>query len=193
MTLQPTPELTGLDVVTLCMDALVGQRTANEALEICFTFSSDRCRAAVGGTLEAFVQYADNPVFGTLVHSDAYEIVSLGPIIPASSHGLGSRRGEMQTVLVEIREGITLKTVLKGVQQDITRRRPTIEERLRKRQVVANEMDNNPLVAQDAGRGGGNGKRRFLWTLQKEIRPPRQNCWLVHEVLFTQNAMHQTY
>jgi hypothetical protein len=199
MTLQPTPELTGLDVVTLCMDALAGQRTANEALEICFDFSSDRCRAVVGGTLEAFVQYADNPVFGTLVHCDAYDIVSLGPIIPASSHGgLGSRRGEMQTVLVEIHEGISLKSVRKGVvQQDMTRRRrPTIQERLRKRQMEAKEMESGyPLVVQedDGGGGGGQGKRRFLWTLQKEIRPPRQDCWLVHEVLFTQNAMHQTY
>lgn len=34
--------------------------------------------------------------------------------------------------------------------------------------------------------------RRFLWTLQKERRPPRQDCWLVHEVLFTDNALQLT-
>ena len=26
--------------------------------------------------------------------------------------------------------------------------------------------------------------RRFLWTMEKERRPPRQDCWLVREVLF---------
>ena len=34
--------------------------------------------------------------------------------------------------------------------------------------------------------------KRFLWTLQRERRPPRQNCWLVHEVLFTDMAFQQT-
>eukprot|EP00559_Dactyliosolen_fragilissimus_P002502 CAMPEP_0184864508 /NCGR_PEP_ID=MMETSP0580-20130426/15231_1 /TAXON_ID=1118495 /ORGANISM="Dactyliosolen fragilissimus" /LENGTH=265 /DNA_ID=CAMNT_0027363337 /DNA_START=83 /DNA_END=877 /DNA_ORIENTATION=+ len=30
-------------------------------------------------------------------------------------------------------------------------------------------------------------QRKFLWTLQKERRPPRQNCWLVHECIFLDN------
>ncbi|CAB9525195.1 expressed unknown protein [Seminavis robusta] len=34
--------------------------------------------------------------------------------------------------------------------------------------------------------------RRFLWTLQKERRPPRQNCWLVHEVLSVTYAFQLT-
>jgi len=34
--------------------------------------------------------------------------------------------------------------------------------------------------------------RRFLWTLQKERRPPRQGCWLVHECLFVDNAYDMT-
>ena len=37
-----------------------------------------------------------------------------------------------------------------------------------------------------------NEERRFLWTLQKERRPPRQHCWLVHEVLFVKNAYQLT-
>lgn len=195
----------------LCMDALVSQ-TANDALEVCFTFSSDRCRAAVGGTLDAFVRYADNPVFGTLLNCDSYEIISLGPIIPpSSSSGLGSRRGEMQTVLVEIQEGMTLKSILRGggggtggqQERGRTRKRPTIEERIQRRQMlrgegdfqtVANDSDDDedddvPIVQENLGQG----RRRFLWTVQKEVRPPRQHCWLVHEVLFTQNAIHQTY
>ena len=35
-------------------------------------------------------------------------------------------------------------------------------------------------------------QRRFLWTLQRERRPPRQNCWLVHECLFVKNAFQLT-
>jgi len=34
--------------------------------------------------------------------------------------------------------------------------------------------------------------RRFLWTLQRERRPPRQGCWLVHECLFVDNAYEMT-
>jgi hypothetical protein len=141
--------------------------------------------------MEAFAHYADNPVFGTLVNCDAYTIISVGPIIPASSHGLGSRRGEMMTVLVEIQEGMTIKSVLRAAHEK-TRKRPTIEERLRRRisPPFREEKEDSPVTVPE---NLDYGKRRFLWTLQKEIRPPRQNCWLVHEVLCTQNAMHQTY
>lgn len=30
--------------------------------------------------------------------------------------------------------------------------------------------------------------RRFLWTLMREMRPPRHNCWLIHECIFVENA-----
>jgi hypothetical protein len=43
-----------------------------------------------------------------------------------------------------------------------------------------------------AVRSPGSEERRFLWTLQKERRPPRQHCWLVHEVLFVKNAFQLT-
>lgn len=187
----PTPELDALQVVTLCMDTLQ-TKTSNEALEVCFEFSSDRCRAAVGGTLEQFVRYADNPVFGTLVNCDGYEIISVGPIIPGSSNGLGSRRGEMQTVLVEITEGISLKTVRKEAEQR-ARKRPTVEERLRQREMQSRQSSEEDEYEDIVLEKVDDGKRRFLWTLMKELRPPRQNCWLVHEVLFTKNAIHQTY
>jgi len=186
---QPTPELDGLQVVTICMDALQ-MKPANEALEICFDFSSDRCRAAVGGTLEQFVQYADNPVFGTLINCDSYKVLSVGPIIPGSSNGLGSRRGKMQTFLVEIAKGMTMKTVIKEAEQR-ARKRPTLEERLRQRESKARgEVAEGVVVGSEPL---DDGKRRFLWTLQEERRPPRQDCWLVHEVLFTKNAIQQTY
>jgi hypothetical protein len=31
-----------------------------------------------------------------------------------------------------------------------------------------------------------------LWTLQQERRPPRQGCWLIHEVLYVKNAFELT-
>lgn len=184
---RPTPELDGLQVVNICMEALQ-EKTANAALEVCFGFSSDRCRAAVGGTLEEFVRYADNPVFGTLVNCDTYKILSVGPIIPGASSGMGARRGEMQTFLVEITEGMSMKTVMKEAEQR-TRKRPTVEERLRQRELKAKGGVEEPSQERSMVDAG---KRRFLWTLQKEVRPPRQDCWLVHEVLFTKNAFHQT-
>mmetsp|Transcript_46684 Transcript_46684/g.145804 ORF Transcript_46684/g.145804 Transcript_46684/m.145804 type:complete len:221 (-) Transcript_46684:180-842(-) len=35
-------------------------------------------------------------------------------------------------------------------------------------------------------------ERKFLWTLQKQRRPPLTDCWLVHEVLATEMAYYQT-
>ena len=34
--------------------------------------------------------------------------------------------------------------------------------------------------------------RQFLWTIQKERRPPRQGCWLVHECIAVENAFVMT-
>ena len=35
-------------------------------------------------------------------------------------------------------------------------------------------------------------ERKFLWTLQKERRPPRQGFWLVHECIAVENAFGMT-
>mmetsp|Transcript_20042 Transcript_20042/g.41923 ORF Transcript_20042/g.41923 Transcript_20042/m.41923 type:complete len:93 (+) Transcript_20042:2313-2591(+) len=34
--------------------------------------------------------------------------------------------------------------------------------------------------------------KRFLWTLQRERRPPRQGFWLIHEVVYTKNSRELT-
>lgn len=39
---------------------------------------------------------------------------------------------------------------------------------------------------------GSEEPRRYLWTLQKERRPPRSGCWLVHECLYVKYAFQQT-
>ena len=33
-------------------------------------------------------------------------------------------------------------------------------------------------------------ERRFLWTMQKERRPPKQGCWLVHECISIENPLY---
>jgi len=38
----------------------------------------------------------------------------------------------------------------------------------------------------------GEREKQFLWTLQKERRPPNTGCWLIHEVLFMENAYQMT-
>jgi hypothetical protein len=111
---------------------------ANSGLECCFNFSSDRCRAAQGGSLEMFVQYAANPVFASMVDATEWQVLSTGPLIQGTL-----TRGAMQTVLINVK----------------------------------------PQRGQ---------ARRFLWTLQQERRPPRQDCWLVWECLSVENAFSLT-
>lgn len=89
----PHPSFSAVDVVCACMDTLRQRKDAG--LEVCFHFSSDRCRAANGGSLDAFVSYAQNPTFGYLLNCVEYQIESIGPIIPGTMH-----RGSMQTVLM---------------------------------------------------------------------------------------------
>lgn len=174
--LTPNPDMDSMQVVKLCMDALQSQKP-DQSLELCFNFSSDRCRAAVGGSLEEFMQYAANPVFGKLVLCGDYEIVSVGPIIPGSQV-----RGDMQTFLIEISKGLTVNDVMKNAQK-----RPSIEERIRQ-----SEAEARGEVYEEQNRESPPSGGRFIWTMQKERRPPRQNCWLVHEVLFERYAFSQT-
>lgn len=175
----PNPHLNALDVVTICMNAMT-THISSESLEINFNFSNDRCRAAVGGSLEEFMQYAANPVFAQLVNCGDYKIINIGPMIAG-----GQQRGEMQTVLVEIKKGITVKDAVKAGVEMQRRKRPSIEERLRDRELEKRGNTDHLMPFDD-------GTRRFLWTLQKERRPPRQNCWLVHEVLCTKYSFQQT-
>ena len=93
-----TPE----EVVTTCMRYLQGKgeltRTQELAgLETCYNFSSDSCRVANGGSLESFLQRANNPVFQTMVGCARWEVVNVGPEIAATP-----TRGSMQTVLVSV-------------------------------------------------------------------------------------------
>jgi hypothetical protein len=128
------------EIVDLCMNALLQNEEpyANAGLEVCWNFSSDRCRAAQGSSFESFLRFSQNPVFGSMVNAESWSVKSTGPIIPGTQ-----TRGAMQTVLTEV---IPAK-----------------------------------------GR-----TREFLWTLQRERRPPRQDCWLIHECIFKDAAYLQT-
>ena len=188
----PHPDLNAEQVTKICMDAL-RCRKPEQSLEICFNYSTDRCRAAVGGSLDEFIQYANNPVFGKLINCE-YNILSVGPIIAGSVH-----RGAMQTVLIDVQKALNVGDVIKAAQQQQQnsgspqqqRRRPSARER-RKQRLLAEQGKDAEAIEENGSDGGSakpvNGKQRFLWTLQQERRPPRQDCWLVHEVMFVENA-----
>ena len=93
-----TPE----EVVTTCMRYLQGKgeltpRQELAGLETCYNFSSDSCRMANGGSLESFLQRANNPVFRTMVGCARWEVVNVGPEIAGTP-----TRGLLQTVLVSV-------------------------------------------------------------------------------------------
>eukprot|EP00545_Synedropsis_sp_CCMP1620_P008072 CAMPEP_0119015828 /NCGR_PEP_ID=MMETSP1176-20130426/11674_1 /TAXON_ID=265551 /ORGANISM="Synedropsis recta cf, Strain CCMP1620" /LENGTH=210 /DNA_ID=CAMNT_0006969151 /DNA_START=138 /DNA_END=770 /DNA_ORIENTATION=- len=136
----PCRDYDASEVVEVCMNALLrnGEPYANAGLEVCWNFSSDRCRAAQGGSLEQFIDFADNPVFSSMVDAESWNVAAKGNEIPGTP-----TRGAMQTVLVTVMPA-------KGK------------------------------------------SRAFLWTLQRERRPPRQDFWLVHECIFKDAAYQQT-
>jgi len=136
----PNPDLDAMGVLAACMDTMLDRE--EDGLEVCWRFSSDRCRAALGGSLERFSEYATNPVFGYLVKCQNYEILNIGPLIKGTP-----TRGYMQTILMDAKQS-------------------------------GDKVEEHP--------------RRFLWTFQKERRPPRQGCWVVHEVIYVKNAYSLT-
>ena len=102
---QPDPIYSDEAVVALCMNAL-GRNDdpfPDAGLEVCFSFSSDMCRAAVGGDLEAFRQYARNPTFSQLIGHRSW----------TGEHGsriaAGPMRGAMSTIMVTVVTGATGK------------------------------------------------------------------------------------
>ncbi len=103
---QPLPtsndHMTPEEVVTTCMRYLQGKgdptpMQERAGLEICYNFSSDSCRMANGGSLESFLQRANNPVFQTMVGCAQWEVVNVGPEIAGTP-----TRGAMQTVLIDV-------------------------------------------------------------------------------------------
>ena len=96
----PHTNMTAEGVVTTCMDALLNNDSPREnaGLRICFDFSSDRCRASLGGNLDDFISYANNPTFGSMINANEYVVVSVGPVIAATN-----TRGAMQTVLIKVK------------------------------------------------------------------------------------------
>jgi hypothetical protein len=193
---RPDPQYSALDVVSMCMDTLLSSSSSsssssfsssakkhNAGLEVCFAFSNDRCRAAIGGDLAEFQLYAQNPTFTFLVHCDAWDVVQMGNIIPGTRH-----RGSMQTIL--------MRAV--AVHNDTNRRRrnhqaTTVQSSMAAAIIAAATIDNrNKEGATTASSEQPEEERQFLWTLQQERRPPQQDCWLVHEVLYVKNAFLQT-
>jgi hypothetical protein len=154
---QPSPLLNSTSVVNACMDTMLQHKA--QGLEVCFHFSSDNCRAALGGSLDRFSQYAENPIFGYLVHCVAYDIVSVGPLIQGTA-----TRGAMQTVLLDAHQQLPHEPQQQALPAPAS----------------ASETTTTPPLGREA--------KRFLWTLQQERRPPRQGCWLIREVIYVKNA-----
>ena len=95
---QPDPIYSDEAVVALCMNAL-GRNDdpiPDAGLRTCWNFSSDMCRAAVGGSLADFLKYARNPTFAQLVDHESWS-GKLGNRIPATQ-----TRGALTTTMVTV-------------------------------------------------------------------------------------------
>jgi hypothetical protein len=95
----PHSGYTALDVVEMCMNKMSqnDEPYHRAGLEVCFNFLSDQCHAAQAGSLKAFIQFAQNPVFASMVNNLEWNTLSTGPIIPGTQ-----TRGAMQTALVKV-------------------------------------------------------------------------------------------
>jgi hypothetical protein len=66
---EPTPDQSPEEVITLVMDALMTNDAQDSGIVACWTFSSDMCRASLGGSLDEFKEYTRNPTFATMVRA----------------------------------------------------------------------------------------------------------------------------
>ena len=152
------------EVVAICMDRLCENDwpKPNSGLEICFRFSGDMCRAAVGGSLETFLAFANNPTFASMVNAEAWAADEASFIEGTQT------RGAMATVS---RTAVSFFVITYRVL-----RCRTIESQVLVRVVPR----------------GAEVERRFLWTLQQQRRPRLQGCWLIHECLALEKAIYKT-
>jgi hypothetical protein len=171
----PNTVFTAENVVFACMDTLMQDQV--QGLEVCYAFSSDRCRAAIGGSLDRFQEYAKNPIFSYLIHCSEWNILRMGPIIPGTNH-----RGAMQTCLMSVRSSTESSSLLSSSpsSSSLFTFPPSLSSSPNDDE---NTTPTSPLTYSD---------HRFLWTLQQERRPPYESCWMIHEVLFVKNAYQQT-
>ena len=163
---QPDPIYSDEAVVALCMNAL-GRNDdpiPDAGLRTCWNFSSDMCRAAVGGSLADFLKYARNPTFAQLVDHESWS-GKLGNRIPASQ-----TRGALTTTMVTVQTNRGQER--KFLWTLVPVRKSTSELGLR--------------------RWRGAPETLFPHRLQQQRRPPDQGCWLVHECLYVENAIEQT-
>jgi hypothetical protein len=182
----PNPTFQAIDVVTACMNTLVENRhDTHIGLDVCFAFSNDRCRAAIGGNIQEFYQYATNPTFVYLTSCVSYHIVSMGPIIHGTTH-----RGAMQTILLDVIPSITTSMTLPS--SSTTTTTATTTSSTTTTTTVSTATTTKSSLSSSSQSPPPIPPRRFLWTLQQERRPPLQNCWMIHEVLYTKNAFQQT-
>ena len=168
---QPHPDLSAVDVVNICMSKLSEDST--EGLETCFAFSSDQCRAAIGGSITEFIKYAENPPFKYLVAckgrgENSWQICKIGPVISGTRN-----RGSLQTVLMTV-EG-ELSSPASDSSVSPTGRTQEVSP------AVSASQDSQKI-----------GNHQFLWTLQQERRPPLQGCWFIHEILYTKHSFSLT-
>ncbi len=86
------------DVVAACMLALQhnDEPLRDAGLRTCWALSSDMCRSAVGGSLDAFLEYARNPTFGALVGCASWSVASCKRVAGSAT------RGAMATQVVRV-------------------------------------------------------------------------------------------
>lgn len=94
----PDPIYSDEAVVALCMNAMANNDAPipDAGLRTYWNFSGDMCRAAVGGSLDAFLKSARNPTFSQLVDHESWS-GQLGNRIPATQ-----TRGALTTTMVTV-------------------------------------------------------------------------------------------
>ncbi|KAG8467267.1 hypothetical protein KFE25_000583 [Diacronema lutheri] len=70
----------------------------DSGLATCFAFSNDMCRAAVGASLDEFVKFARNPIFGSMVNCESWRAEPVNLV----GNGGTPTRGAMATQLVHV-------------------------------------------------------------------------------------------
>jgi hypothetical protein len=176
---QPNPSYNAIHVVQACMETIVQnqQYDPNIGLQVCYNFSNDRCRSAIGADIQEFYLYAQNPIFQHITYCRSYNIISIGPIISGTNH-----RGAMQTILIDVLSSKSNNNSNRNMKPSSTTSSSSLNTK-------TSSNNNTPQSQQQQQE---EKYYRFLWTLQQERRPPYQNCWFIHEVLYTKNAYHHT-
>jgi hypothetical protein len=208
----PHADLEAIQVVEACMNTMLHRKEAG--LEVCWNFSSDRCRVRSSFFVRLVVcllfrEYKEHDAclelswgIPVILLQSALDYASQTDTLALITFGLQASLGGSLEAFLKFSTNPVFSHLVKCKDWKTISIGPVIQgtpTRGAMQTVLIDVMvdgatstDSWDLASKNDDLNIPTQARRFLWTLQRERRPPQQGCYLVHECIYVRNAYDLT-